>query len=244
MDTEPLLITLARALDREHVDYRVFAEPASADASSPSHVSPSSSSSRMRKPHTELATIELNRRICFPDGRIHSIAHHGGLLSTDRELRRCDGTPDGAASFETAHAPREAPSFQGAGHGSGHDSRPPAQEPLAICHRERTGLLTHRRVLIVAGDAAGERERRFLLRRRHWFGSPANVDVVPLMDDASAPEPVVLRAEKSGTWRQRLQASWLSPKELSLPVVLFVLNVLADLDRRAAIAASAGAAGL
>lgn len=239
MDTEPLVITLARALDREHVDYRVFAQPALPMNASPAISSPHHSSPRGRKPHAELATIELNRRICFPDGRIHPIAHHGGLLSTDRELRRCNGTPTSATGFEPASAPGDAsaPSVH-------HDASQPAQAPLAICHRERTGLLTHRRVLIVAGDAAGDRERRFLLRRRHWFGSPANVDVVPLMDDASESEPVVLRAEKSGTWRQRLQANWLSPKELSLPVVLFVLNVLADLDRRAAIAASAGAAGL
>ncbi|MGH2505063.1 MAG: hypothetical protein ACRDID_21340, partial [Ktedonobacterales bacterium] len=78
MDTEPLLITLARALDREHVDYRVLGQPSSS-ADRPA---------KERAAQTELATIELNRRICFPDGRVLAIAHHGGLLSGDRELRR------------------------------------------------------------------------------------------------------------------------------------------------------------
>lgn len=222
MDSEPLVITLARALDREHVDYRVFAEPAS----------PANSSARIRKPHTELATIELNRRICFPDGRVHPIAHRGGLLSSDRELRQSLPALPTSPTSTPPRRPTDPP------------TRDASALPLAICHRERTGLLKRRRILIVAGDLAGDSERRFVLRRRHWFGSPANVDVIPLLDDATAPEPVLLRAEKSGSWRQRLQASWLSPKDLSLPVVLFVLNVLADLDRRAAVAASAGAAGL
>ena len=207
MDHEPLLITLARALDREHVDYRVFGQPA-ADALPHSDTG-----------HTELATIELNRRICFPDGHVHAIIHHGGLLSPDRELCRGQGAPGG-------------------------------EPPLAVYHRERNGLFGHRNILIVSGDT----ERRFLLRRRHWFGSPANVDVVPLSETSTdarhsahadaPPGPVLLQAERSGTWRQRLRAKWLAPKELSLPVILFVLNLLADLDRRAAVAASAGAAGL
>lgn len=195
---KPLWITLARALDREHVDYRVLARS----------IPLANAPAKTRWPQDELATIELNRRICFPDGRIHAIVHHGGLLSTERELH-------GGSNGGTL--------------------------PLAIYRRERTGLLGHRHILIVSGET----ERRYLLRRRHWFGSPANVDVVPLLGAELPPaDSVVLHAEKSGTWRQRLQAMWLAPKELPLPVALFVLNVLADLDRRAALAASAGAAGL
>jgi hypothetical protein len=36
----------------------------------------------------------------------------------------------------------------------------------------------------------------------------------------------------------------MAPNELPVPIMLYVLNVLADLDRRAAVAQSAGAAGL
>lgn len=91
-------------------------------------------------------------------------------------------------------------------------------------------------------------QQRYLLHRRAVFGSPANADV--LSSDPGSPVidlskmPVVLRVEKSGAWRQRLQARWLDSSCLSLPVVLFVLNILADRDRRAAIAASAGVAGV
>ncbi|HEY7834839.1 MAG TPA: hypothetical protein VIG30_14795 [Ktedonobacterales bacterium] len=229
MDTEPLLITLARALDREHVDYRVFGQP------SPGAGAPA----KERAPHTELATIELNRRICFPDGRVLAILHRGGLLSGDRELRRALSALDALAAPPAPSTPTTRRS-----------SNPPRgqpvspEPPLAILHRERTGLLGHRHILIVAGAEGDAGERRFLLRRRYWFGSPANVDVVPLLGHDGPPEPVLLHAEKSGTWRQRLRANWLAPKELSLPVVLFVLNALADLDRRAAVAASAGAAGV
>jgi hypothetical protein len=117
----------------------------------------------------------------------------------------------------------------------------PGEPPVAVYRRERVGLLRWRDVLVI-GDTP---ERRFLLRRRSWLGSPANVDVLPLAADAPEPcGPAVLHAEKSGTWRRRLQAQWLAPGELPLPVALFVLNVLADLDRRAAAAASAGAAGV
>ncbi len=117
----------------------------------------------------------------------------------------------------------------------------PGDLPVAVYVRERAGLLRWRDVLVVGATP----ERRYLLRRRSWLGSPANVDVVPLDAHAPAPGgPVVLHAEKSGTWRRRLQAQWLAPGDLPLPVALFVLNVLADLDRRAAAAASAGAAGV
>lgn len=118
----------------------------------------------------------------------------------------------------------------------------PEDPPWATYLHERRGL-RWRHVLVISGAE----ERRFLLRRRSWFGSPANADVVPLTDPVRPlPElpPVLLHAEKSGAWRRRIQARWLMPRELPLPVALFVLNVLADLDRRAAVAASAGAAGV
>lgn len=119
----------------------------------------------------------------------------------------------------------------------------PGEAAWAAYTHERTGL-RWRHVLVVNGAE----ERRFLLRRRSWFGSPANADVVPLSEDTHTPPPehpaVLLHAEKSGAWRRRIQARWLMPRELPLPVALFVLNVLVDLDRRAAAAASAGAAGV
>jgi hypothetical protein len=114
---------------------------------------------------------------------------------------------------------------------------------LAAFRRERIGLWWPH-VLVTAGNT----EERFVLRRRAVFGSPANADVVSDAPHAETVDlanmPVVLRVEKVGAWRQRLQARWLDSTQLSLPVVLFVLNVLADEDRRAAIAASAGAAGV
>lgn len=207
MATEPILLTMARTLDRDEIDYRVLAR--------------SGDTTRGTTYDTELAAIQLNRRICLPDGQVHTIVHHGGLFSIDSELR---GATDGL-------------SVSSAGSKSGGDPC------LAIFHRERTGLLSHRNVLIVESQPP----RRLLLRRRSWFGSPANVDVVPLSEpnEISPPEvPVLLRAEKSGTLRQRLLARWTAPGDLPTPIMLFVLNVLADLDRRAAVAASAGAAGL
>jgi hypothetical protein len=117
----------------------------------------------------------------------------------------------------------------------------PGEPPLAVFRRVRQGW-RHDHILELAAPAG----RRLLLRRRGWFGSPANADVVALAPDAphSAHEPVLLYAEKYGTWRKRLQARWLAPAELPLPITIFILNVLADLDRRAAAAASAGAAGV
>jgi hypothetical protein len=114
---------------------------------------------------------------------------------------------------------------------------------LATMRRERVGLWWQRTL-----TTQGASTQRYLLHRRGVFGSPANADILSSMPDALsldlAKMSVVLRVEKSGAWRQRLQARWLDPTHLSLPVVLFVLNVLADQDRRAAIAASAGVAGV
>lgn len=116
------------------------------------------------------------------------------------------------------------------------------QPPLALSLSERTGLLRWRNVVVVCAAP----QRRYLLRRRKWYGSPANCDLVPLAPDGALTEgAVLLRAEILGGWRRRLQGLLsASPTELSLPVAIFVLNMLADLDRRAAAAASAGAAGV
>jgi hypothetical protein len=195
METTPTLLTLSRSFDVEHAQYRVLATTPGQTADSPA---------------SELALLDLNHHIWFPDGQVHTIVRRGGPFSLNRELR-CGS------------------------------SMAPGDPLVAVYMRERSGFLRWRDVVIVGTDP----ERRFLLRRRSRFGSPANVDVVPLSVDA--PEilrPVLLHAEKSGTWRRRLQAQWLAPAELPLPVVLFVLNVLADLDQRAAAAASAGAAGV
>jgi hypothetical protein len=119
----------------------------------------------------------------------------------------------------------------------------PQVPALAMIRRERVGLWWHR--VLITRDST---EQRFLLHRRAVFGSPANADVlsdIPVSETLDlAIMPIVLRVEKSGAWRQRLQARWLDSTRLSLPVVLFVLNMLADQDRRAAIAASAGVAGV
>lgn len=195
METAPTLLILARHFGAGHAQYRVLATSLGRPASSAGD---------------EVATLELNRRICFPDGHVHRIARRGGPFSPNRELWP-------------------------------HHSPTPGEPPIAVYLHERTGLLRWRNVLVVGAAP----ERRYLLRRRGWLGSPANVDVVPLA--AGMPRsgaPVLLHAEKSGTWRRRLQAQWLAPGELSLPVVLFVLNMLADWDQRAAAAASAGAAGV
>jgi hypothetical protein len=112
----------------------------------------------------------------------------------------------------------------------------PGERPLAVSLRERIGFLRWRNVLVV-GTAP---ESRYLLRRRYRAGSPANVDVVPLAE-AGRPQgegPVVLRGEKVGSWRLRLQAHVLDPSPLSLPVAIFVLNVLAVQEQAAAAAAS------
>lgn len=164
----------------------------------------------------EVGSIELNRRIELPGGEVFSIARRGRPFAPVSVLLPGADT--------TVKAPT-----------------------LAAFRRERIGLWWPR-VLVTAGTI----EERYVLRRRAVFGSPANADVV---SDApyNAPHgetldlanmPVVLRVEKVGAWRQRLQARWLDSTQLSLPVVLFVLNVLADEDRRAAIAASAGVAGV
>lgn len=117
----------------------------------------------------------------------------------------------------------------------------PGEQPLAVSLRERIGFLRWRNVLVV-GTAP---ETRYLLRRRYRAGSPANVDVVPLAEGASPQSEglVVLRGEKVGSWRSRLQAQLLDPSALSLPVAIFVLNVLAVQEQDAAAAAASAAAG-
>jgi hypothetical protein len=195
METAPTLITLARHFGASHTQYRVLATSPDRPASSAGD---------------ELATLELNHRICLPDGQVHRIARRGGPFSPNWELW---------------YGP----------------SATPGEPPVATCLRERVGILRWRNVLVVGTVP----KRRYLLRRRGWLGSPANVDVIALA--AGMPQSgasVLLHAEKSGTWRRRLQAQWLAPGELPLPVVLLVLNVLADWDQRAAAAASAGAAGV
>jgi hypothetical protein len=195
METAPTLLILARHFGAGPAQYRVLATAPGRPASSAGD---------------EVATIELNRRICFPDGHVHRIARRGGPFSPNRELWRGPG-----------------PTL--------------SEPPIAVYLRERAGFLRWQSVLIVGAAP----ERRYLLRRRGWLGSPANVDIVPL--GAGTPRssaPVLLHAEKSGSWRRRLQAQWLAPSELPLPVALFVLNMLADWDQRAAAAASAGAAGV
>jgi hypothetical protein len=117
------------------------------------------------------------------------------------------------------------------------------EPPLAQSRRERVGWWWHS---VIIAEPTGD--RRFLLRRRGVFGSPANANLVAQVPNSApldlAKLPIVLRVEKVGAWRQRLEARWLDVDSLSLPIVLFVLNLLADQDRRAAIAASAGAAGV
>jgi hypothetical protein len=112
----------------------------------------------------------------------------------------------------------------------------PGQQPLATYLRERIGLLRWRDVLVVGTTP----ERRYMLRRRKRYGRPANVDVIPVTEAESrqSEEPVVLRAEKVGSWNARLQAHLLDPSALALPVAIFVLNVLAAQEQAAAAAAA------
>jgi hypothetical protein len=114
----------------------------------------------------------------------------------------------------------------------------PGGAPLALYERERVGGLRWRSVLRVGGEAG----TAYLLRRRSSWGGPANVDLVPLPPDGQDPRsagPVLLRVERVGRWRRSLQAFVLDPAALPLPIVLFVLNVLA-VQERAAAASSAG----
>jgi hypothetical protein len=112
----------------------------------------------------------------------------------------------------------------------------PGDQPLAVSLRERIGFLRWRNVLEI-GSAPPV---RYVLRRRYRAGSPANVDVIPLAEvhGPQSEGPIVLRAEKVGSWRSRLQAQLLDPTALSLPVAIFVLNVLAVLEQAAAAAAA------
>jgi hypothetical protein len=117
----------------------------------------------------------------------------------------------------------------------------PGEQPLAVSLRERIGFLRWRDVLVVGAA----RETRYLLRRRSRAGSPANADVIPLAEGGGPQSegPVVLRGEKVGFWRSRLQAQLLDPSALSLPVAIFVLNVLAVQEQAATAAAASAAAG-
>jgi hypothetical protein len=115
------------------------------------------------------------------------------------------------------------------------------EPPLALCYRERRGLRSRLRVSLAAAP-----ERWLWLRRRAWYSSPANRDVVAVATGAepSETDPVLLRVERRGGWRRHLQATWLAPADLPLPVVVFLLSVLVEEDRRAAAAAAASAAGV
>jgi hypothetical protein len=113
--------------------------------------------------------------------------------------------------------------------------------PLAVFTHERRGLRVRLRVMVTAAP-----ERWLWLRRRRWYGSPANRDVVAVATGAepSETDPVLLRVERRGGWRRHLQATWHAPAELPLPVAVFLLSVLVEEDRRAAAAAAASATGV
>lgn len=165
----------------------------------------------------EVGAVELNRRIELPNGVAYSIARRGSLLAPIHVLVPVHSS----------------------------DAKAPV---LATLRRERIGLWWQR-VLTLAGPTdSAEPTQRFLLHRRAVFGSPANADLLGDVPSAQTVDlaklPVVLRVEKVGAWRQRLQARWLDSARLTLPVVMFVLSLLADEDHRAAIAASAGVAGV
>src|SRR5260221_7077770 len=198
METQGMLLTLARAFGLGLSQYRVLAsrQPDAANMGA--------------QRESQLAALDLNRQMALPDGQIYTIGGRGGPFSLDRELWR------------------GAPPVLG-------------EPPVAVFRRERKGL--RRRDVLIVDATPG---RRLLVRRRAWLGSRANADVVAFSSDAepSANDRVLLHAEKSGTWRKRIQAQWLAPSELPLPITVFILNVLADLDRRAAAAASAAAAGV
>jgi hypothetical protein len=114
----------------------------------------------------------------------------------------------------------------------------PCDAPLAEYLRERVGLLRWRAILRVGADPAST----YLLRRRSGWGAPANVDVVPLPPEGVDPQsagPVLLRVERTGHRNRGLDALLFDPSALRLPIVLFVLNLLA-VQERAAAASSAG----
>lgn len=114
------------------------------------------------------------------------------------------------------------------------------ESPLALLSHERRGLRWRYRVTLAAP------ERWLWLRQRGWLSSPANRDVVAVAVGAepSAADPVLLRVERRGGWRRHLQAEWLAPAELPLPMVVFVLSALVEMDRRAAASVSASAGGV
>jgi hypothetical protein len=114
-------------------------------------------------------------------------------------------------------------------------------EPLALLSHERRGLRWRHRIALAA-----QPERWLWLRQRGWLSSPASRDVVAVATGAepAAAGPVLLRVERRGGWRRQLRAEWLAPAELPLPVVVFVLSALVEMDRRAAAAVSASAGGV
>src|SRR5258708_22129637 len=80
METQGMLLTLARAFGLGLSQYRVLAsrQPDAANMGA--------------QRESQLATLDLNRQIALPDGQIYTIGRRGGPFSLDRELWR-GGTP-------------------------------------------------------------------------------------------------------------------------------------------------------
>src|SRR5260221_2962423 len=88
METQGMLLTLARAFGLGLSQYRVLAsrQPDAANMGA--------------QRESQLATLDLNRQIALPDGQIYTIGRRGGPFSLDRELWRgatpLPGGPPGA----------------------------------------------------------------------------------------------------------------------------------------------------
>jgi hypothetical protein len=171
-----------------------------------------------------LATMELNRTLALSDGSRYAIQRLGAPWSSHRALWR------GAGPM-------------------------PGELPLATYRRERVGLLRWRSILRVCPDAGGgtaptASSSAYVLRRRSWWGAPSNVDLLALPAEGAdgaegrepqATPPALLRVERVGRWKRRLKAVLRDPNGLSLPLALFVLNLLAVQERAAASSAAAAA---